>query len=59
MGLEVEVGGEQLQVAITDVLREGRVASLRVWGPGLRLAEMLIPEHTLTWLCWNRNWTLA
>lgn len=24
MGLEIEVGGEQLQVAVTDVLRESR-----------------------------------
>lgn len=34
MGLEVEVGGEQLQVAVADVLGESRAAGLRGWGAG-------------------------
>lgn len=42
MGLEVEVGGEQLQVAVADILGE-RGPESEDWGAGSRVAP---PKHT-------------
>lgn len=60
MGLEVEVQGEQLEVAVADVLGESRAAGLRVWGrPQAGPRAPPTRPACPTWLCWNRSWTLA